>query len=208
MIIAIYNEEKYLEKVLSSVVNSNLITEVICVNDGSTDNSLEILKSFKEKIILIDLKKNQGKGNAMAVGIQKAKNEVLLFIDADLKNLQESHIKALLHPIISQQAQVSIGFYTRSIEDIVFSFFLSGERVYFKKDLVPLLELMKESKFGVEILLNHHLKKLQHKRVFLSGLKVTSKQEKHGFFLGTQEFMVQIGEVISQFIKIKFKKAI
>ena len=63
VIIPVYNVEKYLRECLDSVVNQTLKDiEIICVNDGSTDNSLEILKEYAQKdnrIIVID-KVNEG----------------------------------------------------------------------------------------------------------------------------------------------------
>ena len=58
VIIPVYNTEKYLDECLDSVINQTLKDiEIICINDGSTDNSLEILKKYKQKdsrIITID----------------------------------------------------------------------------------------------------------------------------------------------------------
>ncbi|GAH08999.1 unnamed protein product, partial [marine sediment metagenome] len=82
-----------------------------------------------------------------------------------------------LGPILNKQYRASIGFYTFSLDDVLFSYFLSGQRVYFKKDLFGLIEPMKQSRFGAEVLLNHKLKKLKTKRVLLKGLRVTSKQK-------------------------------
>ena len=51
VIIPVYNTEKYLEQCLESVINQTLKDiEIICVNDGSTDNSLNILQEYKQKI--------------------------------------------------------------------------------------------------------------------------------------------------------------
>lgn len=61
-VVPVFNEEKTLRGVVWALLNSKLITEVICVNDGSTDKTREILKSFGRKIVFIDLKENQGKG--------------------------------------------------------------------------------------------------------------------------------------------------
>lgn len=51
-ILPIFNEEKTLDPIVKILVNSDLVSEVICVNDGSTDDGLKILKSFNEKKIL------------------------------------------------------------------------------------------------------------------------------------------------------------
>ena len=51
-ILPIFNEEKTLDPIVKILVNSDLVSEVICVNDGSTDDGLKILKSFNDQKIL------------------------------------------------------------------------------------------------------------------------------------------------------------
>ncbi|MDD3252714.1 MAG: glycosyltransferase family 2 protein [Lachnospiraceae bacterium] len=86
VIIAIYNAEKYLSECLDSVLNQTLREiEVICVNDGSTDSSLEILKKYEaqdNRVKILD-QKNQGAGAARNNGLQVAKGEYLSFLDSD-----------------------------------------------------------------------------------------------------------------------------
>ena len=86
VIIPIYNVSKYLRNCLESVINQTYENlEIICINDGSTDDSLSILKEFKEKdkrIIIID-KKNEGVSIARNEGIEMATGEYLFCIDGD-----------------------------------------------------------------------------------------------------------------------------
>ena len=86
VIIPVYNVEKYLSECLDSVVKQTLRDiEIICINDGSTDNSLSILKEYASKdsrIKIID-KENQGQGYARKVGLDKASGEYILFCDSD-----------------------------------------------------------------------------------------------------------------------------
>ncbi len=88
-IVPAFNEEKTVFNVISTLQSSSLINEVICINDGSSDRTKEILERFKndKKVKVINLDKNKGKGNALAVGIKHSKGDILLFIDADLINL-------------------------------------------------------------------------------------------------------------------------
>ena len=86
VIVPIYNVEKYLEKCLGSIINQTYKNlEIICVNDGSTDNSLEILKKYSNqdsRIIIID-KKNGGLSSARNEGLKIATGEFIGFVDSD-----------------------------------------------------------------------------------------------------------------------------
>ena len=84
IIIPVYNTEKYLKQCLESLINqkTEFKYEIICVNDGSTDNSEKILEQFSEDIQHIYIK-NSGPGAARNLAIQKAKGQYLLFVDSD-----------------------------------------------------------------------------------------------------------------------------
>lgn len=86
IILPIYNVEQYLRECLDSIINQTLKEiEIICVNDGSTDNSLEILKEYAQKdsrIKIID-KSNSGYGHSMNMGIDAATGEYLGIVEPD-----------------------------------------------------------------------------------------------------------------------------
>lgn len=87
IIVPVYNVEKYLAKCLESLLSQTLKDiEIICIDDKSTDNSLEILKEYASKddrIKLVEQKINQGQGFARNVGIKLVQGEYLSFIDSD-----------------------------------------------------------------------------------------------------------------------------
>lgn len=86
IIVPIYNCEKHLNECITSVLNQkNKNFELILVNDGSKDNSLNICKNFKEKYrnIIIKNQKNQGVSVARNNGIKIATGEYIMFLDAD-----------------------------------------------------------------------------------------------------------------------------
>ena len=86
VIIPVYNVEKYLEECLNSIVYQTLNDiEIICINDGSTDNSLKILNSYAENDnrITVISQKNQGHAKATNVGINMSKGEYLYLMDSD-----------------------------------------------------------------------------------------------------------------------------
>lgn len=86
IIIPVYNVEGYLSECLDSLKNQTLKDiEIICINDGSTDNSLEILNDYAQKdnrIKVID-KENEGQGIARNLGIELAQGEFIGFVDPD-----------------------------------------------------------------------------------------------------------------------------
>ena len=86
IIIPIYNAEIYLAKTLDSILIQTLRNiEIICVNDGSTDNSQKILEEYskKDKRIKIIQKENGGQASARNKGIENAKGNFIAFIDSD-----------------------------------------------------------------------------------------------------------------------------
>ena len=86
IIMPIFNSENFIEECLSSLINQIFKNfELICVNDGSTDNTLKILKKFEEKDerIHIITQENLGAGNARNVGMKASKGEYIIFLDSD-----------------------------------------------------------------------------------------------------------------------------
>lgn len=89
-VIPAYNEERRLPKTLSSVIdyfnNNNILSEIIIVDDGSTDKTIDIVESFLKNyknISLIKLPQNRGKGFAVKTGVMSANYPYVIFFDAD-----------------------------------------------------------------------------------------------------------------------------
>lgn len=92
IILPIYNEAQGIPELFREiqVALTNFEYEIIAINDGSKDNSFEILKSFAEKdnkIRIVNLKKNYGQTAAINAGIQHAIGDVFVLMDSDLENL-------------------------------------------------------------------------------------------------------------------------
>ena len=86
VIIPIYNAKDYLEDCLNSILNQTLKEiEIICINDGSTDNSLEIIQHIVEKDYRVKIinQTNKGPPESRNIGIKYAKGEYLFFMDSD-----------------------------------------------------------------------------------------------------------------------------
>lgn len=87
VIVPVYNVEKYLEECLDSIINQTLEDiEIICVDDKSADNSLNILKRYKEKdtrIKIIEHNANKGLGSTRNTALDVARGEYIMFVDSD-----------------------------------------------------------------------------------------------------------------------------
>lgn len=86
IIIPVYNASKTISRTLNSIIESNntLKIEIICINDGSTDKTLEILNKFKKtNNIKVINKKNSGASDCRNIGINNSTGEYLFFVDAD-----------------------------------------------------------------------------------------------------------------------------
>ena len=124
VIIPVYNAEKWLPECLDSVCGQSLTEiKIICVNDGSTDNSRSILKDYAardERIVIID-KQNEGVGPARNDGMRAASGEFIAFMDPDDKYPDTDTLKALYTAAKSNGVYVA-GGYLGAINE-------SGERI-------------------------------------------------------------------------------
>lgn len=86
VIVPVYNTEKYLERCIDSIVNQTFKNvEILLINDGSTDNSIEICRRYEkndERIKLIN-KQNSGVSETRNIGIENATGEFITFVDSD-----------------------------------------------------------------------------------------------------------------------------
>lgn len=86
VIIPAWNEEKSVKKTMNSILSSNYPSfEVIFIDDGSTDKTLELARKFESKNVRIFTKENGGKASALNLGISKAKGEIIFTMDADTR---------------------------------------------------------------------------------------------------------------------------
>ncbi len=86
ILVPIYNVEKYLKECLDSLINQTLDDiEIICLNDGSTDSSVEILEEYrlKDKRIKVINKSNSGYGHSMNIGLNNARGEYIGILESD-----------------------------------------------------------------------------------------------------------------------------
>lgn len=199
-IIPAYNEEKNIYSVLDSLVQSKFFNELICVNDGSTDGTLSIIKKFNKRVLVVDLKKNHGKAYAVAKALYKAEGDIIVLIDADVTGITDVHIKKLVYPLIRHSHHAVIGYpYHNKIDEFLKS--ISGERAYFKKDLLPHLSNIKNKGYGLELYLNYQYRHKKVKFIKLLNLRHKQKYEKQPLDFAAKMFMIEWFDMLTESLK-------
>lgn len=107
LVIPAYNEEKTIARVIKQAKKVEEIKEIIVIDDGSIDKTSKIARELGVEVIKHH--KNLGKGEAIKTGIEHSNYPILLFIDADLKNIEPKKIRALIRPIIINKADFTKG---------------------------------------------------------------------------------------------------
>jgi dolichol-phosphate mannosyltransferase len=108
IIIPALNEEATIKEVVDRCLALPLSVQVIVVNDGSADKTLEILQSYGEKITLLTNQKPSGKGHAIVQALPYATGVATIVQDADLEYSPEQ-IPSLVQPILDSKAHVVFG---------------------------------------------------------------------------------------------------
>lgn len=178
VIIPIYNCEEYIEQCLESIYNQDYSEldkiQVILINDGSTDNSLEICNKLKEKYKDMSIElingKNQGVSKARNKGVKEAKGKYIMFLDADdfisrnairvLKEFFDEHYEetdVVTYPIYYYYQQSKKRMKLSRYDD-----FYKGTNVYsLKKDyylIQPNMNIIIKNEFENNILFDEEIK--------------------------------------------------
>ena len=197
-IIPAYNEAERIGIVLQAVANHPLISEVIVIDDGSSDNTSELVREFKN-IRLIQHEKNRGKSAAMATGIEASQGDYICALDADLLGITQDSISRLIWPVLAKEVEQTISL--RSVISpwrLIDFDMLSGERVFPKAFLATHLETLRELQgFGLEafmdgLIVEQHIPVMS---VFLPGVENTRKFGKYGWKSGARAYLQMFREI-------------
>lgn len=163
VVLPAYNEAEFIGKVIGAAKEVAEVDEVLVINDGSTDETANVAKEAGAGVV--SHKINRGKGFAMKTGCEKAIGDVLIFLDADLINIQPEKIRRIIEPfkegydfvktrfrrrggrVTQLTARPLLGHFFPEIEE-QFEQPLSGQ-IGIKKELMQKLDL--EVDMGVDI---------------------------------------------------------
>lgn len=201
-IICAYNEESRIRKNLDVLTSYPHFSEIIVVNDGSTDKTGEIINKYR--VTAIHHAQNKGKGASMEDGVQATHSDILFFCDADITGLTHKIIDEMLEPVLAERVDMFIAMRNRKIYFLRLLFFfvplLGGERVVTKKiwDIVPAYY---KDHFKIEAGLNFYAKyfgKGFEARVF-PGIHQTIKEKKYGLLEGLHHRITMFGDIINTY---------
>lgn len=201
-IIAAYNEEKTIEKVLIEVKKVKIIDKIIVVSDGSKDRTAEIARQLD--IEVVELIENVGKGGALKRGIDICSSDIILLLDADLMGLTTKHIEDLLTPVIEKEVDMTIGIFDkgRLSTDLAQKVtpYLSGQRAI-RRYIIESISNIDITRYGIEAAMTRYVRenKISSKKVSLKSLTHMMKEEKFGFVEGFKERMKMYWEVFKTF---------
>lgn len=145
IVMPVYNGAKYLEKSLESISNQTFKdVELICVDDGSTDNSLDLLNDYKNKYNFLKVisQENQGSGKARNTGLDNADGEYIAFLDADDIYVDENALEVMYDIAVSNDADIvsaNLTFVSRKYEITENFHYERGDYVFFdeKSEISP-----------------------------------------------------------------------
>jgi glycosyltransferase involved in cell wall biosynthesis len=188
-IVPAHNEESRIGSVIEVLKSFDGIDRLVVVDDGSSDGTSKAAENAGAEVIRLE--QNSGKAAAMDEGVRQTEENIILFIDADLLNLRQSHVRALLKPVLDDEVDMTMGIFRngRFRTDIahIISPGLSGQRAM-KREVWNRLDKkhpMEKIGYGIEEKLQSLVKdgKVTLKKVIWNGVSQFTKEEK----LGPQE---------------------
>jgi glycosyltransferase involved in cell wall biosynthesis len=199
-IVCAYNEANRINRVLDTIVGHSLFGEIIVVDDGSTDTTSAQVKAFPQ-VTLISYPVNRGKTYALARGIEAAKGNHLMLLDADLAGMRGQDIEALARPVLTGRADVSLSLRSNSLGlyRMMGLDFVSGERVLPKSLLAgDVKEMMELPRWGGEVFINQRIieKGLRVAVVDWRSVRHTPKKHKVGAWQGVLGELGMVGDAL------------
>ena len=195
-IVAAYNEEGRIAGVLHAVRRVREVTEIIVVSDGSTDRTAEVAAAAGADLV-VTLPRNLGKGGAVMAGARRARETVVLLLDADLANLNPEEISALVAPVLHDGRDMAVGVLARDVLQAVLPQ-LSGIRVV-RRDALLAHQHLALTRFGFERALTAVARRQRWTvaRVPLTGVIHPTKEQKYGLVHGYQGKVRMTWEILA-----------
>jgi len=210
-IISAYNEAPRIALVLETLLTSPYISEVIVVDDGSSDNIDEVMRKFPD-VVYLKNDSNQGKGYSLERASHATDAGVFLFCDADFLDLSHEMLEKVITPVVNDTCDMFIGIYSTPSHkyfDILLKFTAfpsginSGLRAV-RRNVWEALPPYYKHRFKLESGLNYLVKwKFRGPLYVHTPYRQVSKETKYGFLRGFTARLKMFFEVLTEFIRIQ-----
>jgi glycosyltransferase involved in cell wall biosynthesis len=205
VVVPAYNEAGRISAVLQPIVASSMVDEVIVIDDGSDDGTAEEAGRFPVRVVTLPA--NRGKAAALDVGVSEARNDTLLFLDADLVGLTTFHVEKLIRCYIDQGLDMAVGVFAngRKNTDLAqrINPYASGQRMLSRKHWEMAKENVEDMAYGIEMTLSKLSSKAGWRKEYvkLEGVTHVLKEEKRGFTKGVLDRLKMYGDMIKWLVK-------
>lgn len=187
VIIAAFNEAPTVGRCVADVVGHPQVSEIIVVDDGSSDDTAEQARKAGARVIT--LKENRGKALALDAGVAATRGDVLVFLDADVTGLTHEVLSRIIRPVIEGRCEMFVGVRARKtlwLNRLLRVFpIIGGERAVTRALWQRVPERHKRG-FRIEIALNHTAKYYGGGMGFdlIEGVVHRTKEAKFGWWRG------------------------
>ncbi len=204
-IIPAYNEGERIGNVLDIALAFPCFNEIITINDGSKDNTLDVLKKYNKKypnLKVIDIQPNAGKANAVVEGVNSSKCELLCLLDADLTGLSFDYIYKMIYFVLNDEYDMTILDRAGDRAAIIgwsqswVARFNGGERALWRKDFLK-IDIDRKSRYAIEQVINmYYVKKDKRVRtIYCPNLYGAYQYHKKGLVDGLKTYRNMFIEV-------------
>lgn len=181
------------------------VDEVIVVDDGSTDATARVAALAGGRVIR--LARNGGKAGALDAGVRAARNDLLLFLDADVNGHTDETLSRIMRPVVDGRFEMYVGIHARSTiwlnRFLRYFPIIGGERALTRRlwESVPAVQ---KNGFQIEIAMNYSSKQFQRGMGFelIRGTTHHIKEQKYGFWVGFWRRQCMMADVVSIAIRL------
>lgn len=199
VIIPAFNEATTVAGAVAEARRHPVVDEVIVVDDGSTDDTSAAAASAGARVLRLG--RNVGKASALDAGVRAARNQVLMFLDADVSGHSHDALSRIVRPVLEGRYEMYVGIHTRRtlwLNDLLHFFpIISGARALTRRlwDAVP---VENKTRFQIEIALNHAAKRFDRGMGFelIPGIVHHTKEAKYGIWVGLWRRLRMVVDVL------------
>ncbi len=206
-VVASYRERPRIGSVLETLLASEILQEVVLVDDGSSDGTEEYVRKEFPTVRLLVNEHNRGKAYSMDRGVKEATGDVIFFCDADLVGLTPEMVADLVRPVIEDKYDMFIGIRNNVMQKSFLPFALnSGERTM-RREVWQRLPQFYKFRFRIEAGLNFMVYFMGRRGL---GYKVmpyfqTLKEKKYGFWRGEWQRQKMNFDVVVGWVRAFFE---